>query len=784
MLDIDGRKKTLLLLTERIERLRAPVPEASRAFHSSALRLRSDIDACLARLVPMIKSETVRGFQERVGTLDALAAEVMAVRAQAGQLLSAEQALAGDIARVGDAELKDWFAARGRRRRDLFTAAGNHEVDTAALEETRNQLKSLNKHQQNDRAVLGMLGDAHRFLKTIRARERTQALAEALPTLQRRLLLEGPKVDSITQLKDLIEPLRRFQNRDKPLEFTEVFGLMERLAEWVRQLEGALLGPTQREAAARKKLAEHIGSLRNLSSRYNELSEHWQDHEDGAFAAILDEFQTLEKGLLAQAQDVCTALMAELERNREMLRQLADPRSTPELAATIDLLLSQPPDTPDRFGEWRRQCGLARGRFEESIDADSHLIKPRCEALHRVIRERIEQIEALPLDPSDRAQCARILNALTTMSPMLTADVAVPDLLASLESLDGLAEQAKTLFELVVRKAQHLERRRLGLSIWAERLQRLAADLGEPRPGLIDPPVDTSTDLQSVGLKLDSYRRLLTGIQSALLQRGAVQLGTRLAGLAVLQALLDEDLALTDADLRRLPPVTPMMRRKDLEALIVALPPLDTRVKAAVETQVARLLEQRGTLLGALAGSNRSGLSGADCEELDDLIPALRECDRDHSADPRVLVPSLREWIAAGRRLLESIGGKHNSLNTLAHELNRRLGSLRRDHQDDEIGDKTMESRIWALIQPVAGVSMSTEAREGQLQEAKNLLEALEAQVRRRVAHRFAKEWDLVRHGDDAKTHDLLRRIGADPQLLFPNKAQRQLVRDLARQHR
>jgi len=32
----------------------------------------------------------------------------------------------------------------------------------------------------------------------------------------------------------------------------------------------------------------------------------------------------------------------------------------------------------------------------------------------------------------------------------------------------------------------------------------------------------------------------------------AVGLGTRLAGLAVLQALLDEDLALADADLRRL----------------------------------------------------------------------------------------------------------------------------------------------------------------------------------------------------------------------------------------
>jgi hypothetical protein len=780
MLDIDGRKRTLLLLIERIERLRAPVPEASRAFHSSAQRLRTDIEGCLARLVPMIKSETVRGFQERVGTLDALAAEVMAVRAQAGQLLSAEQALAGDIARVGDAELKDWFAARGRRRRDLFTAAGNHEVDTAALEETRNQLKSLNKNQQNDRAVLGMLGDAHRFLKTIRARERIQALADALPTLQRRLLLEGPKVDSITQLKDLIEPLRRFQNRDKPLEFTEVFGLMERLAEWVRQLEGGPLGPTQREAAARKKLAEHIGSLRNLSSRYNDLSEHWQDHEDGAFAAILDEFQTLEQGLLAQAQDVRTALVAELERNREMLRQLADPRSTPELAATIDLLLSQTPDTPDRFGEWRRQCGLARGRFEESIDADSHLIKPRCEVLHRVIRERIEQIEALPLDPADRAQCARILNALTTMNPALTADVPVPDLLASLESLDALAEQAKTLFESVLRKAQHLDRRRRGLSMWAERLQRLAADLGEPLPELIDPPVDTSTDLQSVDLKLDSYRRLLTGIQTALLQRGAARLGTRLAGLAVLQALLDEDLALADADLRRLRPVA---RRKDLEVLIVALPPLDTRVQAAVEIQITRLLEQRDTLLGALAGSNRNGLSGADCEELNDLIPALRECDRDHLADPRVLVPSLREWIAAGRRLLESIGGKHHDLDTVAQELNRRLASLRRDHQDDEIGDKTMVNRIWALIQPVVGVSISTEAREGQLQEAGNLVYALEAQVRRRVAHRFARDWDLVRHGDDPQTRDLVREIGDDP-LIYPNKKQRQLVRDLARQHR
>ena len=336
MLDIDGRKKTLLQLNARIERLRAPVPEESRAFHSSALRLRTDIDACLARLVPMIKSETVCGFQERVGILDALATEIMAVRAQAGQLLSAEQALAGDIARVGDAELKDWFAARGRRRRDLFTAAGNHEADTAALDETRNQLKSLNKHQQNDRAVLGLLGDAHRCLRTIRARERTQALADALPALQRRLLLEGVKVDSFTQLKELIEPLRRFQNRDKPLELKEVFGLMERLDEWVRQLEGGPLGHTAREAGARKKLAEHIDSLRDLNTRYNELSAHWQDHEDGAFTEILDEFQTLEKGLLAQAQDVRIALIAELERNREMLRQLADPRSTPELAATID----------------------------------------------------------------------------------------------------------------------------------------------------------------------------------------------------------------------------------------------------------------------------------------------------------------------------------------------------------------------------------------------------------------------------------------------------------------
>lgn len=795
MLDLDGRKKTLRQLTERIERRRTEVPEEGRGFHARAARLRTDIEGRLGTFTLTIKADEVRAFQERVETLEALAVGLIAVRAQARQLTAAEQALARGIARLDETDVKGWFAVRSERRGDLFATVGNDESDLAALDDTRGQLKSLEREQQSDRRVLELLDEAHRYLKTIRAPERIQALAGELPALRRDLLQDDQRLASIKRLLALLQPLRDFQTRtERPLQIDQMLDLVEELDEWIEVLRDGLQGQATLDMAAQKGLNDHDATLQELNARYNRLSVHWQDHEDTVFAQVLTQARELEARLRAQVQTEHAALTAELRRNRELFRQLADPGLTPGLAEDMDRLLSQIPDKPDDFGRWRDQCRHARNRFAGAIDADSYLIGPLCDQRDSAIRDRIKQIEALPLTASDRARCTRMHHTLGTISRPLAADARALDLLASLEALDALAEQAKTLFESALAKAQRLTRRRQGLCTRAERLQRIAADLGEPTttplPGPSDPVADKSADesldLGAARRRLVADRRLLTEVQTELLRPGTTRLNTRLTRLAGLRALLDEDLDLPDDELRHLRPAAPGMRIKDLEALVATLPLLETRVQTAVQTQIVRLRGQRETLSTALADGDRQGLSRAECDALDQLCAALRDGEHDDATDPHLLVPSLRNLIAEAHHQLERVEGKHADIKALTLELHQRHQQLWDDYHDDEVGRKAMvkiADRIRALIQPVPGVVTSPPARKSQLHEAETLLDAVQTQARRSAAVQFAADLKAVRQLDDAPARDLARAIGDDP-LVFPTFEQRKQVRALARRKR
>jgi hypothetical protein len=746
------------------------------------IHARLPIQETAQRLKPSlrwVKADELDRFERRIAELKAVAQALPRLIRDLTAAIEAERALAAKTARDGDRELAEWQARRGRERETRMAAAADQVADSGGLDEARKTLQELTQQTKHDGAALGLFGEAHERVRALGGVGAGKELAEALPGLRQALISHGPQRDWAQRLFALVKPLRGLQPRQRPPQLEQVFERLERLGDWIEVL---------RDDAAE---AIHPGEnrLRRLSTRYHELTanEGWRAVDQAVVDTLLAETTTLEEELVAQAETERSALTDELARNAEMFERLADPELSPGLGEVLRTLLLEPPAGPDAFAGWRSRCRRANERFREAIGADSGRIELMCEELANQLQAWTDELAKLPLDQIDGAEHTRIERDLDAQRALIGADVAVPTMLAALARLGTLREDGARLRRRAKAKAARLRRHRGAVRARAQRLlnlttvvarldARVDTALAERLTPLTEPGAEPP-DLQQGQQVLERSRRLLSRLEHDLLQ-AARQLGlSQLAKLRVINGLLDPSQRPVDI---RLNPDWGQGERlplREIERLVVDLPALAARLREALQRQTEALLERRERLIAEAAEIDRDLLSGVDGATLERSISTLRDCDRNRCPDPTELVRTLRTRLRLVERQLRRIADQRRTIAQTTRRLQERLERLQHDHF--ELDDRSHIDRIWALIQPVAGVVQIHRERRAQLDHAEQRLSALERHAQRIAATRFAAHYQQLREREDPAARALVDAIGDDP-LRFPEHDLRLQARELA----
>lgn len=775
----DRRKQNLQQLREQLGELNTALPREARGLRRAITATDADIAQRLKPSLRRVKTAELERFEQRITELTTVAQALPSLIRELTSAIEAERALTAKTAGGGDRELADWQARRGRDREARMAATADQVADIRGLDAASQTLRDLTLQTKRDGAALSLFGEARERVRALGGVGDDKALADAMPGLKQALISDGPHQDWAQRLLALVKPLRGLQPRQRPPQLEQVFERLERLSDWIEVLRD--------ETAA----AIHPGEnrLRRLSTRYHELTanEGWRAVDQTVVDALLAETTTLEDELVAQAETERGALTDELARNAEMFEQLADPELSPGLGEVLRKLLLEPPDGPDAFGSWRSRCRRANERFREAIGADSGRIELMCENLAKELQAWTDNLAKLPLDQSDGAEHSRIERDLKAQRALIGADVPVPNLLTALARLGKLREDGERLSRRANAKASRLSRHRQAVRARALRLLRLTALVAQLDEHLdatltdgltaLTEPAPEPPDLQRGQQELERSRHLIGTLEHGLLQAARQQGLKQLAKLSAINDLLEQTQRPVDIRLNAGWGEGERLSLREIERLVIELPTMESRLHEALQRQTEELMERRERLVAEAAGIDRDLLSGVDGATLDRAVSRLRDCDPSRFTDPIELVRTLRMRLRLVERQLRRIIDERQTITQTTRRLQDRLERLQHDHF--ELDDRSHIDRIWALIQPVAGVIQAHGERRAQLEHAEQRLSALERHAQRIAATRFAAHYQRLREREDPAARALVDAIGDDP-FRFPDHDLRLQARDLA----
>lgn len=747
----DTGKRDLRALLATANALRARLPESARALHRALGALITDLNTRLNALVPWVRAAELADLRGRLAALSRLGEDLLALLEEAAQWERAEAAFGAERVAQPDAALAGWFTDRAEPRLSRLAGAAVTVADAGTLAEVRSALAQDSEQRDFDRQLFDLFveaaGRVRPFIDQGGAAP-IRTLADALPDLRRRLLAaERPSAELVVRLRELVAAARALADRPKPPQLDECFGLIEGMAAWVEVLRDGL----EPDAPPQPELDRAERAWREVGAAFNSLARHWQQQEEGVFAALIERAMAVDAALLALAKAEQAGLTRRLERNRALLKQFADASLSPGLTERIGELLAATPATPAAFQLWREQCRRAGDDFTAAIGADSYRLEARRAETAGAIGERLDELDRTPLGDDTRADWLRLRRRLEGLTPTAAGALPVTDLLVQLQALGALHAEVTALGNRAAAAAARVARRRDWLAERAVRLLALRDALAAL--GVAPPPLaaDELAALGGAGIGVGpalvqtrrefvGWRGRLVRAESALIAAVLATVQGRLARLGPLHGALDDDLAVGVALPAMLaesgwPTVATLAER------VAALPLAEQTLHAALTVQAQRLRMARPALRERLAQADAAGWSPAERAAVARLLVALAD-EAAAGEDPLALVPLLRGQGDEAEALLAHLVQTRQALDQLAAGLSRRLATLRREYFELDAGPATggvLADRAWALLQPLPGILPAPAQRLAQLREVERLLGVLSRHARALVALRLER---------------------------------------------
>lgn len=771
MMDLGVNKSILRERLRRVEGLLQTLPTDAHGVHGLAADLVSDIHSRLGPWVLRVGTRERDALVERADAWCSLGSALLASRESAERLLLGEDAVEADCRRLMDVGTAAWFARRCESRKGFFSRVGLDIRDLDALNHARIGVERLAQVQAQDRRRIDLLAEAEQRLGRVRAAGETAPVAAGLEALKQILRAPGrePGPEWADRLELLLEPLRKFETRDQPPALDELRGLLHRMDDWLQVLDRGDGDGMHARMADR---------LRQLTKQAFAYMEDWRSQTDERARPMLEAAQGLEQELVTRAQALRDGLTRRLGLGRSIFRQFADHARSPRLDETLTRLIGETPDSPKALRIWRDAAYRALDAFEAAIGGYRPQIERHRDQLAGEATQLLDGISTLALDESDRTRLLALRQRLGSLAKAPASELATTELIASLQGLSDLLEQARALDHSATEglrsastEVEHLDQR-------MQRLARLAGALDQPLPEGMDTRLETDTtgagDLATLRRRLAGMREQAATIEGDLLGRCWGVLGRDLAHLAEIQALLDPDLVPA-----HLPAAPAGHGLDEAEALLPLLPAARKALEGSLARQLERLHRRRNALLDDPAA--RHERPGAEGDSIGEALDRLRTWREDPHQPILMRAQGLRHLVTRVERQLARLEGRRRDLAERRALLAGRLAVLQQELFELE-SQRHMLDRVWATIQRVPGVVTTDDQVADQLAMADQWLGALERHADSCAGARLREHLETLGQVAPQAASALRSDLG-DDQRRRPDFELRDRARRLAQRH-
>jgi hypothetical protein len=711
-------------------------------------RLRAAVGA-LPRSTLLIKTPQLEAIERRTADLRETIVALQPLRRDRDLVAGRTRQLLSSAEVLADADFRAFFLARLSALQEALAGIVDGVADRSEIDEDYRRLDELRQSLPSLEDGLAAAHEIEDLLRRMHSDLRLAELRATLPRLRKQLTESGVTDAWLTQVRELLVPLREHIGRDRPPVIEELGALIQELGDW------------------RGVLAVDCPAYVELSRVFQRRAKEWKYHEDQAFIDLRDQVVAEERRLHALALDERRAAVAELERRHALFRSLGE--SDPSFEALYSELRAASPAKAREHADWKRRSQEALQRFRAVIGSHSH-------ALERLHNERLAEAEqelavmggdALPMSDENRRRLQALRERVeaprkaTDPEATLAAIDALGDLLAELRELRRQSEdEARALRE---RKAKQ-EAKAATLLELAERLRMdmavARADLLPPQPpdGVPQGLMAAERDLDAQGRRLRAFEQQcveLTRERAADMLRRAETLRTLTrppAGAEPMDSGVTPDAAI-DATLRDL--VDAGSAKSAMQQAETALCDAEQALRSWCEAQRV----EADALSGRLTRMDDGRLSALQSDELERAKTELAAfLEQGPDALP-ARVRELREAIENARDVLRSLQGD-------AHTLDRDRAALLERHRRlrQAVGRAPLDEwieRVGHLLEGAGLPGVPSHLKRAQQGEAAAILDRLEAQAPRLAAAYHAdqlRRLEAVAHSHP-KARSLLARI-------------------------
>ena len=427
-------------LVRQLRGWESPLPSRARRFHAIRTELERDIRGAIPFWALWISDEIVQRFRDRVDRLGRIV-EPLAALIRDSDALAAEVRRFGDSSPSSDREVTAWLHNRCRDWQALLGRLGancEREADVVADQALYERAESAVRLH---REALLHLAEAERVLATLGTDVRAVVLASMLPQLRKRLFADGSSPGWISEVQELVQPLRTVAERiqDPPRELNEVGTILSELRGW-----SPLIG--KEEQGSRP--------IEDLEQRRFRIAD-WEQQE---VEELVDEARRLRESFLERVEQMRAAKQRELEQGLSDLRQACGDQ--PDLEARLAELSSRQSNRPQLFRDWLSHYERFRHSFKAVAQYNIARLESRLLETRQRIEEKLAELERRPL--SDEVRTDAILAGQDLGEIHDAADV--EETLLQLRHVNDIARQVEELEKRAQRDLEIVEQQEKALT--------------------------------------------------------------------------------------------------------------------------------------------------------------------------------------------------------------------------------------------------------------------------------------------------------------------------------